>query len=267
MAAWYKLRYFIVIAALSLGACTVTPDEEIVGDVEELYNTALDHIESGDYGAALTTLQELERQHPYSGWATRAQLMGAYANYKLQRYDEAVADAERFIRLHPGHKDLAYAYYIRAITAYDRISDIRRDQSATLEAQQALEEILRRFPQSEYAEDARLKLSLTRDHLAGQEMYVGRFYQEQERFQSAINRFRTVLNQYETSSHTPEALYRLTECYLALGLNGEAQKVAAVLGHNFPASNWYQDAYTLMRGKNLDVEPENGAGWLGINLF
>ncbi|MEQ8347610.1 MAG: outer membrane protein assembly factor BamD [Sneathiellaceae bacterium] len=219
--------------------------------VEELYNGALNNLEQGNGEDAATRFDEVERQHPYSVWATKAQLMAAYSYYQSNRYDDAILAAERFISLHPGNKDIAYAYYLVAISYYEQIVDVGRDQGNTLRALQALQEVVRRFPNTEYARDAGLKIDLARDHLAGKDMEIGRFYQKQALYLAAILRYRSVVENYQTTSHVPEALMRLVECYLALGVASEAQTAAAVLGYNYPGSSWYLDAYNMLTGENL----------------
>ncbi len=245
-------RLALVAGALAalLSACGTGGDQEeyVERPVEELYNQALDLLEDGDSRKAARAFEEVERQHPYSQWATRAQLMAAYAFYDANDYDEAIAAAQRFIELHPGHKDVAYAHYLIGISYYEQISDVGRDQKMTEEALKAFDELIRRFPDSEYARDAQLKADLARDHLAGKEMSIGRYYLRHGMYIAAINRFRTVIERYQTTTHVPEALHRLTEAYLALGVPEEARKVAAVLGYNYPSSRWYQDSYALING-------------------
>jgi outer membrane protein assembly factor BamD len=180
--------------------------------------------------------------------------MGAFANYQSNKYDEAINALDRFIQLHPGHKDVAYAYYLRAISYYEQISDVGRDQNMTWLALQALENVVRRFPESRYSRDAILKLDLARDHLAGKHMEIGRFYLKKGEYLAAINRFRTVIKDYQTTTHVPEAMLRLVESYLALGVTEEAQATAAVLGYNYPGSAWYADSYVLLTG--IDLRPE-----------
>ncbi|HSR71163.1 MAG TPA: outer membrane protein assembly factor BamD, partial [Kiloniellales bacterium] len=197
----------------------------------------------------------------YSVWATQAQLMAAYAHYLNNTYDEAINALDRFIELHPGHRDVAYAYYLRAISHYEQISDVGRDQRQTRLALEGLEEVVRRFPDSRYARDAAFKLDLARDHLAGKHMTVGRFYQEKGEYLAAINRFRLVIRDYQTTTHVPEALHRLVECYLALGVSDEAQATAAVLGYNYPGNPWYADSYTLLTGVDLLPEEQEGS-WI-----
>ena len=206
-------------------------------------------------------VDDVERQHPYSPWATRAQLMAAFAYYQDNEYDQAVIAAERFVQLHPGHKDTPYAFYLAAISYYEQIIDVGRDQKITELALRALNEVIRRYPKSEYSRDARLKVDLAHNHLAGREMEVGRFYQTRKQYSGAINRFRVVIEKYQTTSHVPEALHRLVETYLALGVIPEAQATAAVLGHNFPGSEWYQFSWSLLKGRNLEPEA-NDDSWI-----
>ncbi len=255
----------VLSLALALGACSRPPKIQPDRPVEELYNTGMNLMGSGDYPRAIEFFEEVERQHPYSIWANKAILMGAYARYLSQKYDEAVIGLDRFIRLHPGSGDIPYAYYLRALCYYEQIADIRRDQDTTRKALDALHEVVRRFPNSKYATDASLKIDLTNDQLAGHDMAIGRWYEDHKEYQAAINRFRAVVDQYQTTSHVPEALHRLTECYLALGLTDEARKTAAVLGHNFPGSEWYLDSYVLMTGKDPTKKPADpeGRSWLG----
>jgi outer membrane protein assembly factor BamD len=238
-----------VAIALAAAGCGSTGEKPFVEKpVDELYNTAMNDMDNQDYKKAAKAFDEVERQHPYSLWATKAELMSAYAYYQANEYDDALIALDRYIDLHPGGPDLAYAYYLRALCHYEQISNVERDQEQTLEAKQALEDLLARFPDSKYASDARLKLDLTIDHLAGKEMVVGRYYEQRELYLAAINRYRTVVEQYKTTTFVPEALLRLTECYTALGLDGEARKIASVLAYNYPASTWYADAYKLVGG-------------------
>ncbi|MCS6780986.1 MAG: outer membrane protein assembly factor BamD [Geminicoccaceae bacterium] len=253
----------ILLLVLSLLACSGNrPDPYADRPVEELYATAQDLLERGEYREAGRAFEEVERQHPYSQWAVRSQLMAAYAYYEANDYEESIAAARRFIDLHPGNPDTPYAYYLIGMSYYERMSDIQRDQEMTEEAKKAFEELIRRYPDSDYARDARLKIDLVQDHLAGKEMEIGRYYQKRGQYLAAVNRFRNVVERYQTTSHVPEALHRLTECYLALGVRAEAQNAAAVLGYNFPGSPWYERAYALLQGRKL--EPARSAGsWLG----
>jgi outer membrane protein assembly factor BamD len=249
-------------ALLVIAGCGSTEKETYVeAPVEKLYNDATDALINNQYAVASKMFDEVERQHPYSVWATKAQLMSAYALYQRNRYDESLVQLERFIQLHPGNRDAPYAYYLKALNFYEQIADVGRDQRLTDQALKALEEVVRRFPESVYARDARIKIDLTRDHLAGKEMEIGRFYEKQGQQVAAINRFRRVIERYQTTTHVPEALHRLTECYLAVGLREEAQTAAAVLGHNFPGSDWYQDSYALLEGVNLRPQDDEGS-WM-----
>jgi outer membrane protein assembly factor BamD len=229
--------------------------------VAELYNAGLEKLKSGSYKSAAKGFAEVERQHPYSKWATKALLMQAFAYYQSNKYDDAINAADRFITLHPGHKDTAYAYYLTAISQYEQISDVRRDQSRTQKALEALEEVSKRFPQSPYSADAAKKALLARDHLAAKEMEVGRYYLNKGSYLAGINRFKKVVTDYQTTSQVPEALYRLTEGYMALGVVSEAQTAAAVLGQNFPNSEWYKDAYTLVSSDGQQPV-ENKKSWI-----
>ena len=241
-----------MLLAVVVGACSAGEEKPYSEqEVHNIYNTAVDALESGNYGTAAATFDEVERQHPYSVWATKAQLMAGYAHYQANKYDEAIIALDRFIQLHPGNRDISYAYYLKALSYYEQISDVSRDQLATERARQALQELIRRFPNTKYARNARLKLDLTRDHLAGKEMEIGRFYLRNDQYLAAINRFRYVVDRYQTTTHVPEALHRLVEAYSALGLTEEAQRNAAVLGHNYPGSEWYIDSYKLVAG--IDV--------------
>lgn len=251
----YLNRFGIVLATgfgLLLGACSSNEERVFVArELGALYNMGQDRLEAERFREAAAFFDEVERQHPYSQWARRAQLMSAYAYYQANKYDDAILSAERFLSLHPGNKAAVYAHYLIAICHYERIIDVGRDQKITERALSALEEVVRRYPDTPYAEDAQLKLDLTRDHLAGKEMEIGRFYQNQGQFLAAINRFRTVLERYDTTSHTPEALYRLVESYLGLGIAEEARKTAAVLGYNYPGSKWYRYCYRLLSNHGL----------------
>ncbi|MBN8531385.1 MAG: outer membrane protein assembly factor BamD, partial [Alphaproteobacteria bacterium] len=214
---------------------------------EEGYNMAMDAMQGRSYKKAILHFEDVERLFPYSPWATRATLMTAYANYKIGEYEIAMAVLERFVRLHPGNELAPYAYYLLAICSYEQITDVGRDQKVTEQAQIALTEVVKRFPNTSYARDAKLKLDLVDDHLAGKEMTIGRYYLKRQDYLAAINRFKYVVNNYQTTSHTAEALHRLVEANLALGLRDEAQRNAAVLGGNFPASEWYRRSFALMQ--------------------
>lgn len=238
----------ILILVPMLAACSSDKDDafETEKPVDVLYNQAAAAMDEGQYKSATKYFEEVERQHPYSQWATQAQLMSAYSSYLGQDYDEAIMALDRFIELHPGSKDIDYAYYLKALCYYEQISDVARDQEMTEEALKALETLVRLYPDSQYARDATLKRDLTLDHLAGKEMEIGRYYLNRGHVNAAMNRFRTVIKDYQTTTHVTEAMHRLVECYLTLGLKEEATNVAAVLGYNYPGSKWYKRSYDLL---------------------
>lgn len=247
---------------LSMAACSDSDsdaDEEAnkaPETAENLYLTARQQFADREYKTAVKSFEEVERQHPSSKWAVNAQIMSAYASYKEGEYDDAIATLERFVKLYPNHESAPYAYYMIANCYYEQIADVGRDQRVTEQAMQALREVIRRFPDSEYARDARIKLDLTQDHLAGKEMQVGRYYQRHDDILAAINRYRFVVENFQTTSHIPEALHRLVECYLKLGVVEEAKRYASVLGYNFPNSIWYRDSYALLNGGAKPVDWE-----------
>jgi outer membrane protein assembly factor BamD len=269
----------LVMLTFALGACSsgsamknllggsskeaMAPDLTKSDDqaVAELYNSGLSSLNDNNYSRAAKKFAEVERLHPYSKWATKALLMQGFANYQGNKYGDAIDACQRFIQLHPGHVDTPYAYYLVALSQYEQIADVSRDQSQTQRALESLDEVSRRFPDSKYASDAKAKALLARDHLAGKEMEVGRYYLKKGSYLAGINRFKTVVTNYQTSSQTPEALYRLTEGYMALGVTSEAQTAAAVLGHNFPRSQWYKDAYSLV-SSNGQAPLENQTSWI-----
>ncbi|MGV2496772.1 outer membrane protein assembly factor BamD [Pelagerythrobacter aerophilus] len=219
----------------------------VARDVESLYAEAKRRLDNGNAKLAAALFDEVERQHPYSPWARRAQLMSAFSYYVAKDYNQAIQSAQRFLSIHPGNKDAPYAYYLIALSYYEQISDVHRDQAITEQARTALNEVARRFPQTEYASDARLKLDLVNDHLAGKEMEIGRFYERSGKWLAAQIRFQNVVDNFQSTSHAPEALYRLTETSLALGIPQEAVKYAAVLGANYPGTEWYEKAYELVQ--------------------
>jgi outer membrane protein assembly factor BamD len=223
--------------------------------VDEMYNRGVDAMNAKNYSTAVDQFNMVEQNYPYSPWATNAQLMQGYAEYLQEHYTDAVGTLDRFIQLHPSHHDIAYAYYLRALCYYEQIADVSRDQKGTEEAMQALQEVVNRFPDSAYGRDARLKIDLARDHLAGKEMAIGRWYEGQHLYSAAINRFQRVVDDYQTTNHVPEALHRLTEIYLKLGLVEQARRTAAVLGHNYPGSVWYEDSWNQLVA-NGDVKGE-----------
>ncbi|MEL6687391.1 MAG: outer membrane protein assembly factor BamD [Pseudomonadota bacterium] len=223
---------------------------------ELIYNEAVDRLERGRWDEAKLFFEEVERQHPFSEWARRALLMSSYASYRAADYEDSITTAQRYIGLHPGSESTPYAYYLIAINYYDQIYDVGRDQETTVNASSALQQVIRRFPDSDYARDARLKLELTQDHLAGKEMSVGRFYLRQNQPLAAIIRFKNVVRDYDTTSQVEEAMHRMVEAYVTLGIIPEAKKVGSVLGYNYPGSEWYENSYDLLEeyGVNLDDE-------------
>ncbi|WP_336986288.1 outer membrane protein assembly factor BamD [Altererythrobacter aquiaggeris] len=249
----------LALLAASLGAMMLTTGcagsgakkdtAYVARDVETLYGEAKARLDRGDTKTAAGLFDEVERQHPYSPWARRAQLMSAFSYYVARDYNQSIQSAQRFLSIHPGNKDAPYAYYLIALSYYEQISDVERDQGITQQALTALNEINRRYPTTQYAADARLKIDLVNDHLAGKEMQIGRFYERSGNWVAAQIRFQNVVGLYDTTSHAPEALYRLTETSLALGIPAEAKKYAAVLGANYPGSEWYEKAYELIGDK------------------
>jgi len=244
----------ILASALAAGGCSVFKKKKPTLAYEErpvelLYNAGATRIDNHQWTEAVDYFREVERQHPYSEWARRSILMTAYAHYQANDYAEAISDSDQFISLYPGNPSTPYAYYLKAICYFEQIVDVGRDQASTSEAGAALREVAKRYPYSEYAADARLKLDMVSDQLAGKEMTVGRYYLRSGDAMGAVGRFRTVVDKYQTTSHTPEALYRLVEAYLTLGLVDEARRNAAVLGYNYPGDPWYADAYKLMTSK------------------
>ncbi|WP_438278521.1 outer membrane protein assembly factor BamD [Nitrobacter sp.] len=239
-------------------------DEQTFSDepADKLYNEGLFLMNnSKDLKGATKKFDEVDREHPYSEWARKSLLMSAYASYQAGDYDTCIGSASRYVTLHPGSPDAAYAQYLIAASNYDQIPDVSRDQARTEKAMNSLEEVIRKYPTSEYAGEAKKKLEGARDQLAGKEMAIGRYYMERRDYTGAINRFKTVVTRYQTTRHVEEALARLTEAYMAIGIVGEAQTAAAVLGHNFPDSRWYKDAYNLV--KSGGAEPsENRGSWI-----
>ena len=254
----------VAVAALTVSACAGSkPRQKLAYEerpVEALYNTGYQRLQSKRWIDAVDYFQEVERQHPYSEWSRRAILMQVYAYYQNNNYQDAIAAADRFIALFPGNPSAAYAFYMRAICNFEQIVDVGRDQAYAEAALIGLRDVARRYPNTPYATDARVKIDMVNDQLAGKEMAVGRFYQRANQPLAALNRYKTVINNeaFQRSSHTPEALYRLVEVNVALGLTEEATRNAAVLGHNYPGSPWYAEAYALLteRGQRPDVQPE-----------
>lgn len=255
----------ILLAVSTLAACATQRNKQnqklayVEEPAEFLYSKGQERLQLRRYSEAKLYFEEVERQHPYSSWARRAMLMNAFAKYEDNDYDEAIADLERFIAIHPGNKDAAYAYYLKAMSYYNRIVDVGRDQGMTTDALTALSDVVNRYPDSEYARDARLKIDMTHDHLAGKEMDVGRWYLKRNKHVAAINRFNTVVTNYQTTSHTPEALARMVEAYLEMGVVAEAQRHASILGYNFPGDPYYQESYRLFEKRGLAASfPKQG---------
>jgi outer membrane protein assembly factor BamD len=278
------VRFAILAAALTLAACSSTPknDPYLTGinlpPPDQLYAHGIDQVQKQHYDDAVKTFDAVEQNYPYSTWASHAQLMHGYAQYKQQNYDEAIDALSRFIALHPENADIAYAYYLKALCYYEQIDDVQRDQTATYEAIQTLTDVTTRFPDSAYARDARIKLRLASNRLAGHDMTIGRFYEKQHLYAAAIGRYQDVIASYQTTTYVPEALERLTECYLDIGLTGAAQRTASVLAYNYPGSTWYQSAYGKLKAHDLVADsaasdsgapvaapaPKRAHGFLGL---
>jgi outer membrane protein assembly factor BamD len=266
-----------VLAALALAAgllagcslwdsITGSSDDEkdaeyVERPVEQIYDDAWKKINDRDWLEAAKQFDEVERQHPYSIWARRAMLMSAFCYYQANKYSDAINTADQYIQLHPGSHEIAYAFYLKAMSLYEQIVDVNRDQANTEQALTALQDVVQRFPNTEYARDASLKVDLTLDHLAGKEMSVGRYYLIRGDYIGAINRFRVVVERYQKTTQIAEALERLTEAYYALGVYNEAKTAAAVLGANYPGSSWYEDSYNLLMSHNMKPEKDKGS-WI-----
>ncbi|MCH2038062.1 MAG: outer membrane protein assembly factor BamD [Rickettsiales bacterium] len=276
------MRHFFVVSLLSfslvasLTACskkdieqqqdsasqsTATLAQREAEKAEKLYNQALAELDEGSYKSAIEKFHEVETSYPYAKEAGKSLLMAGFAQYKAERYNDAVVSLDKFISLYPSHDMTSYAYYLKALSSYDQIVDVGRDQQITMDAQKSLADLIARFPDSDYAQDAQIKIDLVQDHLAGKEMEIGYFYQRHGNLISAINRFRVVIRDYQTTSHVPEALYRLSASYYALGIEKEAINYAAVLGHNYPESKWYKHAYALLED-NGDIEKLKEPSWV-----
>jgi len=261
-----KALWVILCVGILQVACSDTEDTFEDQPVESLYNQAMDYLEGGNYTRAAHAFVEVERQHPYSSLAPKALLMAAYSYYQAKKYEDALENYNVFIQLHPGHEHIAYAYYMVGICYYEQIPTVEREKT-TEDALHAFEEVTRRFAASPYGKDAKLKVDLIRDHLAGKEMDVGRYYLERQAYLAALNRFKNVVEGFQTTSHAPEALHRIVECYLALGILDQAQKTAAILGYNYPGSSWYADTYELIRNTvpdALEAAPKPGNGPTGV---
>jgi outer membrane protein assembly factor BamD len=253
-----RSRLLTIAAAILMGATLAAcsgsgtqKDTYIEGTVEDLYNRGTDLLLAKEYKQAAKFFNEVDRQHPYSSWAARAQLMAGYSYYKAGEYATAGATLDRFIRLHPGFRDVAYAYYLRGLIQFDQVRDVKHDQSHTGKATNAFQAVVRRYPNSRYARDARRKLVILEDHAAARQLEVGRYYQRRNQHLAAINRFKVVIEKYQTTRQVPEALHRMAESYSALGVKPEARRMAAVLGYNYPASEWYVDSYELVENRRV----------------
>jgi outer membrane protein assembly factor BamD len=259
---------FLAVAVAPLGGCDTLsgffgkPDPVLDEPADRLYNEGLYLLnEKKDLKKAAKRFEEVDRQNPYSDWARKSLIMSAYTYYESRQYEDSISASRRYIQLHPGSPDAAYAQYLIGLCYFDQIAEVNRDQGFTNKAIEALDEVVRKYPGTEYAASAKEKMAIARDQLAGKEMMVGRYYMERRDFTGAINRFKMVVTRYQTTRHVEEALLRLTEAYLSLGIVSEAQTSAAVLGHNFPDSRWYKDAYALMKGRGLDPS-ENKDSWI-----
>ena len=264
----------VVVAALaasSLGGCSTLEnfnpfgaekyEQKILPDVpaDEIYNQGLARLQKRDADGAAKKFSDLDKQYPFSDYSRKGLLMTTYANYKGGRYDDAISSAKRYYNLYPTSPDAPYALYMEAMSYYNQIPDISRDQDQSQKSLDLFNELVTKYPTSEYSDDARFKMQVTRDQIAGKEMSVGRFYLARHNYVAAINRFRTVIGKFQTTRHTEEALERLTEAYLALGITNEAQAAAAVLGHNYPDSQWYKDSFALLQTDGLEPREDQGS--------
>jgi len=253
-------RVSLLALALGLAGCSALQNSEpkegefpggVVPPADKLYAQGVDHLQKGDYDRAAQDFNAEEENYPYSVWASHAELLAGYAQYKQQNYDDAISTLTRFIGLHPASPEAAYAYYLKALCYYEQIEDVQRDQTTTYEAIQTLQDVINRFPDSAYARDARIKLRLAYNRLAGHDMEIGRFYEKQHLYAAAVGRFQDVATNYQTTTYAPEALERLVECYLDLGLSDAAVRTASVLGYNYPGSSWYEAAYDKLQDHGL----------------
>jgi outer membrane protein assembly factor BamD len=254
----------LILAGVTLGGCSLFDKDVVLPEepADKLYNEGLYLLNNKKNPKdAAKKFEEVDRQHPYSEWARKALIMSAYAYYESGNYDDCINSARRYVTLHPGSPDAAYAQFLIGSSYFDQIPEISRDQERAEKAVQTLDEVVRKYPNSEYAVAAKRKIEMARDQLAGKEMEIGRYNLTQHNYIGAINRFKIVVTRYQTTRHVEEALLRLTEAYMALGIIDEAQTSAAVLGHNFPDSRWYKDAYALMQSKGLEPS-ENKGSWI-----
>lgn len=254
----------LLVGGMMLGGCASNDkDDMAIPDepAEKMYNEGLTLLNRNDPQAAAKRFEDVDRIHPYSEWARKALLMTTYSNFEAGNYDEAITSGRRYLTMYPGSKDAAYAQYLVASSLYENIPDITRDQRKTQQALNALQEVVNRYPDLEYAATARKKIEVARDQLAGKEMMVGRYYLKQRNYTGAINRFKMVVTRYQTTRQVEEALMRLTEAYMALGVVNEAQTSAAVLGYNYPDSKWYKEAHKIVQSRGLEPQ-ENKSSWI-----
>lgn len=264
---YFRLAPLLLAAAMAFGlaACSSSPkdDPDLTGanlpPADKLYADGVAQVQKGEYDPAIKKFDAVEENYPYSTWATHAQLMHGYAQYKQQNYDDAISALDRFIALHPENQDIAYAYYLKSLCYYEQIDDVQRDQTSTYEAIQTLNDVINRFPDSAYARDAKVKLRLTDNRLAGHDMVIGRYYEKQHLYGAAAGRYQDIITSYQTTTYVPEALERLTEVYLDLGLTDAAQRTASVLAYNYPGSTWYQTAYNKLQDHNLVADAQTPA--------
>lgn len=249
----------LVTSAVLVSACSSNRQARelayVERPVEALYNAAAQELDDRDYVSAIELFNEVERQHPYSEWARRATMMSAYASFRSRRYDDAISTAQRYLSLNPAGQGAAYSYYIIALSYFQQITDVGRDQKTTESALTALNDVVRRFPDTDYARDSLVKIDMVRDQLAGKEMEIGRWYLRRNEHLAAVNRFKKVVDEYDTTSHVPEALHRLVEAYLSLGLRDQAIAAASVLGYNYPDSRWYESSYDLIENGSSGAQP------------
>jgi outer membrane protein assembly factor BamD len=253
------------IALLVVGGCAKDDEINAFADptvpADQLYNEALANVDSGDYDEAKRKFRKLDRQHPYSNFSRKSGVMATFLSYRAGNYAEAISRGNRFVELYPANKDAAYVLYLVGMSHYRQIVDVTRDQRSARLAYRTMNSLVERYPDSEYVEDAKRKMRVAKDQIAGKEMQIGRYYQERKEYLAAVNRYRGVVEKFEDTRHVEEALARLTESYYALGLVGEAQTAAAVLGHNFPDSQWYKESYALLESGGLRPQ-ENRGSWL-----
>lgn len=257
----------LLLAPVVLSACASKDDMDLATYVDQtepadvLYNQALANLSAGRVNEAAKKFDAIDRQHPYSEYSRKALIMSAFTNYRQARYDDAINAGQRYVQLYPTSDDAPYAQYIVGLSYFRQIRDVTQDQRESRRAIEVMENLVQRWPNSPYVDDAQSKVRFARDQLAGKEMQVGRYYLERREYLAAIKRFRTVVETYSNTRHIEEALARLVEAYLAVGIASEAQAAAAVLGHNYPESQWYKDSYTLLQSGGLEPRANSGS-WL-----